>query len=264
MLIEIFCYEMELNGFEPIFKQPKTEWSDPNSTRLRPLMLCVDAPDSSKLRIEATDFHSITWETILSVDQLDDMRDTIGIGGPWSEFVAYVVASIQSEETKLVFEGKSEDDGPSYAKLIAQKTKGLPKITFSLHKLEAAAATEARRNVSFTLFGAFKTCQSLLVKEKEVGYKLKELIAAEQEKNQNLKIKLDSVWSSKRHKSQNVTEEGASQSLSGNTLLNTSVENKQGSQKMGPSKVPNRVVPAYRRSKVRGVILQDTEDDADN
>lgn len=66
-------YEMELNGFEPIFKQPKTEWSDPNSTRLGAFMLCVDAPDSSKLRIEATDFDSTTWETILSVDQLDNM-----------------------------------------------------------------------------------------------------------------------------------------------------------------------------------------------
>lgn len=54
--------------------------------------------------------------------------------------------------------------GPAHAKLIAQKTKGLPKITFSLDKIEAAAVTEARRNVSFMLFGAFKTCQSLLVK----------------------------------------------------------------------------------------------------
>lgn len=38
-------------------------------------------------------------------------RDTTGIGGSWSEFLAYVAASIQSEETKLGFEGKSEVDG---------------------------------------------------------------------------------------------------------------------------------------------------------
>lgn len=56
--------------------------------------------------------------------------------------------------------------GPAYAKLIAQKTKGLPKISFPLDKLEAAAATEVRRNVSLALFGAFDTCQSLLVKGK--------------------------------------------------------------------------------------------------
>ncbi|XP_017243046.1 uncharacterized protein LOC108215176 isoform X3 [Daucus carota subsp. sativus] len=257
---------MDLNGFEPIFKQPKTEWSDPNFSPLRSFIVCVDAPDSTELRIQATDFHSNSWMTILSVDQLDDMRDTTGIGGSWSEFLAYVAASIQSEETKLGFEGKSEVDGPAYAKLIAQKTKGLPKISFPLDKLEAAAATEVRRNVSLALFGAFDTCQSLLVKEREAGQKLKELIAAEQEKSHNLKTKLDSVLSSKRHKSHNVKEDGTSQPLSGNTLLGTSgtVENKHGSQKMGPSKVANRVVPAYRRSKVRGVLLQDTEDDADN
>ncbi|XP_017243048.1 uncharacterized protein LOC108215176 isoform X8 [Daucus carota subsp. sativus] len=171
---------MDLNGFEPIFKQPKTEWSDPNFSPLRSFIVCVDAPDSTELRIQATDFHSNSWMTILSVDQLDDMRDTTGIGGSWSEFLAYVAASIQSEETKLGFEGKSEVDGPAYAKLIAQKTKGLPKISFPLDKLEAAAATEVRRNVSLALFGAFDTCQSLLVKEREAGQKLKELIAAEQ------------------------------------------------------------------------------------
>lgn len=49
--------------------------------------------------------------------QYHSQRDTIGIGGPWSEFVAYVVASIQSEETKLVFEGKSEDDGEYFIKV---------------------------------------------------------------------------------------------------------------------------------------------------
>lgn len=50
--------------------------------------------------------------------QCCSQRDTIGIGGPWSEFVAYVVASIQSEETKLVFEGKSEDDGEYIIKVL--------------------------------------------------------------------------------------------------------------------------------------------------
>lgn len=52
--------------------------------------------------------------------QYYSQRDTIGIGGPWSEFVAYVVASIQSEETKLVFEGKSEDDGEYFIKILVR------------------------------------------------------------------------------------------------------------------------------------------------
>ncbi|KAJ0040978.1 hypothetical protein Pint_27374 [Pistacia integerrima] len=39
---------------------------------------------------------------------------------------------------------------------------------------------------------------------------------------------------------------------------------KQAAQSPISTKVANRVVPAYRRAKVRGALLQDTEDDKDN
>lgn len=38
-------------------------------------------------------------------------RDEIGIGGSWSEFIDYVVASIKSEDVKLILEGHSNADG---------------------------------------------------------------------------------------------------------------------------------------------------------
>lgn len=38
-------------------------------------------------------------------------RDIIGIGGSWSEFVDYFIASIKSEEIKLVMEGDSNSEG---------------------------------------------------------------------------------------------------------------------------------------------------------
>ena len=38
-------------------------------------------------------------------------RDNIGIGGSWSEFVDYVIASIKSEDLKLVMEGHSSSGG---------------------------------------------------------------------------------------------------------------------------------------------------------
>lgn len=38
-------------------------------------------------------------------------RDEIGIGGLWSEFIDYVVASIKSEDVKLILEGLSNTDG---------------------------------------------------------------------------------------------------------------------------------------------------------
>lgn len=38
-------------------------------------------------------------------------RDNIGIGGSWTEFLDYVIASIKSEDTKLVMEGHPDSDG---------------------------------------------------------------------------------------------------------------------------------------------------------
>lgn len=38
-------------------------------------------------------------------------RDNIGVGGSWSEFVDYVIASLKSEDVKLVLERQSKSDG---------------------------------------------------------------------------------------------------------------------------------------------------------
>lgn len=255
---------MGLEDFEPIFGQPKTEGVDPSSTRLLPFLLYVHALDSSKLRIHVTDFDSNTWVAVRSVSQLEDMRDNIGIGGPWSEFVDYIIASIKSEDVKLVFEGQSKEDGPAYAKLVAQKSKGLPRISISLDKLVGGAANEAMGNVSLELYRALKTNHELLAKEKEGRYQLMEMISAEQEKNQNLQRKLDSVCSSKRHKSQHMKEKAASDSISVSSLQDSPAAEKEVGHNLVLTNVANRVVPAYRRAKVRGVLLQDTEDDVDN
>lgn len=49
------------------------------------------------------------------------------------------------------------------AKLIAQKAKGMPRITISLSKLVDAAATEAVANLSLELYKSFKNVQNLLI-----------------------------------------------------------------------------------------------------
>lgn len=38
-------------------------------------------------------------------------RDGIGIGGSWSDFVEYFIASIKSEDIKLVIDGQSMSGG---------------------------------------------------------------------------------------------------------------------------------------------------------
>lgn len=54
--------------------------------------------------------------------------------------------------------------GPAYAKLVTQKSKGLPRISISLDKLVGGAASEAMGNVSLELYRAFKTNHELLAK----------------------------------------------------------------------------------------------------
>lgn len=64
---------MKIEGFEPIFGEPKAEWADSRSDSLGRFLFHVSAPDSSHLLIQVTDFRSNTWEAKRSVLQLDDM-----------------------------------------------------------------------------------------------------------------------------------------------------------------------------------------------
>ncbi|KAK3029661.1 hypothetical protein RJ639_038942 [Escallonia herrerae] len=155
---------------EPIFGEPKAEWSASTATSptpLRPHVLHVYALDPSRLTIRVTDFHSSTWEALRSVQQLEGLRDSIGIRGSWSEFLDYVIASMKSEDLKLVLEGQSNSHGDKFgavnAKLIAQKSKGMPRVSIPLTKLVGDAASEAMLNFSLELFKSFKSKHSLLI-----------------------------------------------------------------------------------------------------
>ncbi|KAK2966245.1 hypothetical protein RJ640_008228 [Escallonia rubra] len=198
---------------EPIFGEPKAEWSASTATSptpLRPHVLHVYALDPSRLTIHVTDFHSSTWEALRSVQQLEDLRDSIGIRGSWSEFLDYVIASMKSEDLKLVLEGQSNPHGAVNAKLIAQKSKGMPRISIPLTKLVGDAASEAMSNFSLELFKSFKSKHSLLIYEQDCRNQLTRLLSAEQEKNENIQKQLDLVLNSKRLKSQMSSNEATS------------------------------------------------------
>ncbi|KAJ0040977.1 hypothetical protein Pint_27375 [Pistacia integerrima] len=170
---------MELENFEPIFGEPKVEWTGSASGSVIRFLFYVFAPNSSNLIIHATDFHSNTWEAKRSLFQLEDMRDEIGVGGSWSEFIDYVVSSIKSEDVKLVLGGSSDSDGIAYAKLVAQKSKGMPLVSISLTRLEGSVASKAMENLSLQLFKAFKSTQHLLTNEQERSLQLTKVISVE-------------------------------------------------------------------------------------
>ncbi|KAG7982878.1 hypothetical protein I3843_04G075200 [Carya illinoinensis] len=254
---------MGFEGFEPIFGEPKVQWATAqDSLSLRPFLFLVHAPDPSHLRIHVTDFNSNTWEAVRSVVQLEDMRDIIGIGGSWSEFVDYFIASIKSEELKLVMEGDSNSEGAAYAKLVSQKSKGMPLIFIPLTKLVDSAATEAMANLSLELFKAFNNVWYLLVEEQEHSLQLMKEISTEKERNESIQSQLEQYSKRQKLPKMNASDKAdASAPLMSNGLQNS--PDKLRSQDAGSKKVNNRVVPAHRRAKARGVILRDTDDDKD-
>ncbi|KAL5053255.1 hypothetical protein RYX36_033937 [Vicia faba] len=240
---------MAFQPFEPIFAEPKLEWKTHTCSPLRPFLFHAYAPDSSHLVIHVTDFHSHTWEAHLSVSLLEDIRDIIGIGGSWSEFIDYFVTSLKSEDLKLVLEAGSSSDGVSSAKLIAQKSKGMPLITIPLTKLVDSGASEAVSNLSLGLFKAFKSIKCSLVDVQERSVQLANMMAAEKERNET--IPLD-----RRQKFQKISDSDKA-GVSNNGAQNS--PGKQTARDTGTAKAKNRAMPAYRRAKVRGAVLRDSD-----
>ncbi|KAK6805473.1 hypothetical protein RDI58_003258 [Solanum bulbocastanum] len=248
---------MGFDEMEPIFGRINAEWSAPHKTPLKPFLFHVHGlpSDPSTLHVCATDFHSNTWDALKSAQELEDMRDRTGIGGSWSDFVDYLIAAIKSEDVKLVMDGQSKVGGAAHAKLVAQKAKGMPRIAISLSKLVDTAATEAMANLSLELYTTFTNVHNLLKAEQQRRCELTNVLTEEKEKNETVQKQLDALLYSKRQK---ITENTASDTATVSSSLESPV--KQAAQHPS-TKVTNRVVPAHRRARVRGVLLHDIEEE---
>ncbi|KAM3377510.1 hypothetical protein P3S68_009923 [Capsicum galapagoense] len=236
---------MGFDEIEPIFGRLNAEWSAPHKTPLKPFLFHVHgfSTDPSTLRVCATDFHSNTWEALMSQHELEDMRDRTGIGGSWSDFVDYLIASIKSEDVKLVMDGQSKVGGAAHAKLVAQKAKGMPRIAISLSKLVDTASTDAMANLSLELYKTFTNVHSLLKAEQQRCCELTNVLSEEKEKNETAQKQLDALLYSKKQKIQKITENTASDTATISSSLESPV--KQAGQ-LPSTKVTNRVVPAHR------------------
>ncbi|KAJ3678772.1 hypothetical protein LUZ61_021313 [Rhynchospora tenuis] len=271
-------------NFDPIFGEAKSELhhepasSSSSSSSVRPILFQAYAIDSSRLRIVASDFFSLSWGRLLTVSDLEDLRDDIGIGGSWSDFVDYLKSALSTGEVKIVL---SDSD----AKLVAFKSKGLPRITFPLEKLEGPPVTDANATFSLSLFQAYKTKQMDCLKEQERSSQLMGLLSSEREKNEILQKQIDSLsFLSKRKVSKpKIHDTSPSTSVQppiviGNnsdqaipsqaqivqpiTVTNTTGEKQvEATKDPQPTKVTKRVQPVSRRARVRGVSLKATVED---
>nr|CAD1838782.1 unnamed protein product [Ananas comosus var. bracteatus] len=207
------------------------------------LLFCARALDSSRFRVVVSDFHSLAWDRVLTVAELEDLRDDIGIGGAWAEFVDYLKSSLSSGDVKLILSGHPNvDSSITNAKLIAKKDKDS-------------------------------------LKEQERSSRLTGLLSSEREKNDILQKQLDSLsFLSKRKMPKSKIPEKApspsdtitnpdqvlvSEVQQPSEVLATASAEVPASKASNPTKAGRRVAPVSRRARVRGVSLQDTADDDD-
>ncbi|KAJ4967075.1 hypothetical protein NE237_018924 [Protea cynaroides] len=263
-----------LGDFEPIFGKANAEWEKPCSLALLPFMFHVHPFDATSIRIHVTDFHSYTFEIIRSVSHLEDLKDDVGIGGNWSDFMDYLRASMISDKVKLILDGPMNPIGnrdAPLAKFVAQKSKGMPVISIALVRLVNSSASDAMANLSIGLFTAFQREHNLVVKEQARAYQLTTMLSAEQEKNESIQHQLNQVLNVKRQKAQKSSSDKAFPVSDPLRNLDSVLPSEAISPAEKPfakdsvsTKVSQRAVPAYRRAKVRGVLLQDIDDEKDS
>ncbi|XP_042518239.1 uncharacterized protein LOC122092019 [Macadamia integrifolia] len=201
-----------LEEFEPIFGKVNAEWEKPCSVDLLPFMFHVHVFEATSIRIHVTDFHSYTFECIRSLTQLEDLKDDIGIGGNWSDFINYLRASMSSDKVKLILYSTINPVGHRdvrIAKFIAQKAKGMPVCSISLVRLVNSSANDAMANLSIELLTAFQREHNLVIREQTRAYQLSTLISAEQQKNESIQEQLDAVLNAKRQKAQKSSSDKA-------------------------------------------------------
>ncbi|KAI0530969.1 hypothetical protein KFK09_000518 [Dendrobium nobile] len=242
----------------------------------RSFLFYVHPLDSSQLEIVASNFQSNTFKCVLTVMDIDDLRDETGIGGSWNDFVHYLLASLSTGDVKLILDGPENlrtGSSVSHAKLITHKSKGLPRISLLLNELVNLPANDATASISSALFNAYKRKHFDVLKGQEQLSRLEEMLSLEKDRNNNLQQQLDALsFSSKRKVSKakgpekvslaydNIGTKELVISEAEQTANTTSVE-KPPSKDAQPLKGSQRAVPAHRRAKARGVSLQDNEDD---
>uniref|UniRef100_A0A0E0KXB0 Uncharacterized protein n=1 Tax=Oryza punctata TaxID=4537 RepID=A0A0E0KXB0_ORYPU len=179
-----------MDTFGSVFGEAKP----PVAMRMRPVLFHAHAHAHAHLRLVATDLHSLAWERSLSLADIDDLRDDVGIGGSCSDFLEYLKSCLSSGEVNLLFAHQPNSlPGLDRVHLVATKAKGLPRITISLNTLTHSALNDLIANFSLSLYAAFRTTQDHASREQERASKLMETLSSEKEKNEIMQKQLEAL-----------------------------------------------------------------------
>lgn len=154
---------------------------------------------------------------------------------------------------------------------MATKAKGLPRISISLHRVTGSVVNDVIANFSVALYAAYRTTQEHVSREQERVSQLMESLSSEREKNEIMQQQLEALsFLDKRKVTKSNLAADQVPSVSGMTRGSDQVivpVQQQASVaspvKVPPAKSTKRVAPMSRRARVRGALLQDTEENDD-
>ncbi|KAL3686210.1 hypothetical protein R1sor_004232 [Riccia sorocarpa] len=270
-----------VENFEAVYGQARGEiMGKPGISTHLPFLFAFQSTDLLHLCLSITDFHSQTWRAEFSVDQLEDMRDEVGIGGSWSEFLVYLRAALASDSVKLIFSGPAnavDGHGATSASVVAQKVKGTPRLLLPVTKLEGLHVQDAMASISLGLFRSYHAQSSVISAEKARASVLESSLAAEKVRVEKLleQIEVSGISYGGRRKGHRERSSQLLSSLSGTlaTQAGTQFETQvsqpsptpaigilEQSKTMSPAKPPVsktkvHVAPASRRAKRRGTAI---------
>ncbi|MCO5596811.1 hypothetical protein L7F22_050881 [Adiantum nelumboides] len=265
-----------MEAFNAVFGQAEGSLEEAVPCALLPFVFLLHSSDEKSLRFHISDFHSNTWQTVRTPELLEDLRDEVGIGGSWDEFLQYIRDAFSSDNVKLILGGPASSiggHGATSARVVAQKSKGMPRISLNLEKLAGSSAEDVIGLITIELLKGYKHQSNALVAEQKSVYQLKETLAKSKEEVRLLQEQVDAtLYRGKRR-----GRPGASQfSVDANDVSFSQFDSKNGSTQdtsalktESTKRTSGKVVPLRskvhlahaKRAKQRGSRLADADDE---
>ncbi|KAL2654281.1 hypothetical protein R1flu_022409 [Riccia fluitans] len=184
-----------VDNFEAVYGQARGEiMGKPGVSTHLPFLFSFQSTDLLHLCLSITDFHNQTWRAEFSVDQLQEMRDEVGIGGTWNEFLVYLRAALASDNVKVIFSGPAnpvDGHGPASASVVAQKVKGTPRLSLPVSQLEGSHVQDAMASISLGLFRSCHAQSSVISAEKARASVLESSLVAERARVEKLQEQIE-------------------------------------------------------------------------
>uniref|UniRef100_A0A0E0DKE6 [RNA-polymerase]-subunit kinase n=1 Tax=Oryza meridionalis TaxID=40149 RepID=A0A0E0DKE6_9ORYZ len=123
---------MAMDAYRFVFGEAKP----PVAMQMRPILFHAHAhtDDVSQLRLLATDLHSLAWVRSLSLSDIDDLRDDVGIGGSCSDFLDYLKCCLSSGEVNLLFPHNGQECEELCFKILRKMSKNSEGTYSSVYK----------------------------------------------------------------------------------------------------------------------------------